>query len=208
MNMEHPSTRNILSRSSDTGFIRRLALTVVSIFVLLMAVIGIAWFVMHPHDPSFAVTSLSVLNFTVSDSQITSMYEVRLTVTNPNKKIQLILDDFNVVILYSEVVLSMAEVQQPLLLVKMSNKSVNVELVMKNSVKLVQENLVKEWNKGVVNFDVKMVVRVRFEAGIWPSKEKILCVYCEDLDVEFYSPKNTGKLLGIVKNCHIVDAKP
>jgi hypothetical protein len=71
----------------------------------------------------------------------------------------------------------MAEVQPPILLVKMSNKSVNVDLVMKNSEKLVQENLVKEWNKGVVNFDVKMVVRVRFEAGIWLSKKKILCVY-------------------------------
>jgi hypothetical protein len=209
MNMEHPSTRSMPSRSSfDTGFIRRLTWTVVSVFVILMAVIGIAWFVMHPHDPSFAVTSRSVSNFTVSDSQITGMYEVRLTVTNPNKKIQLILDDFNVVILYSEVVLSIAEVQQPILLVKMSNMSVNVDLVMKSSVKLVQENLVKEWNKGVVNFDVKMVFRLRFEAGIWPSKEKILCVYCDDLDVKFYSPKETGKLLGIGKNCHIVDAKP
>jgi hypothetical protein len=136
------------------------------------------------------------------------MCEVKLTVTNPNNKIQLILDDFNMVILYSEVVLSMAEVQPPILLVKMSNKSVNVDLVMKNSEKLVQENLVKEWNKGVVNFDVKMVVRVRFEAGIWLSKKKILSVYCDDLDVEFYSPKDTGKLLGIGKNCHIVDAKP
>jgi hypothetical protein len=131
---------------------------------------------MHPHDPSFAVTSLSVSNFTVSDSQITCMCKVKLTVTNPNNKIQLILDDFNMVILYSEVVLSMAEVQPPILLVKMSNKSVNVDLVMKSSVKLVQENLVKEWNKGVVNFDVKMVFRLRFEAGIWPSKEKY-CVF-------------------------------
>ncbi|GAU19989.1 hypothetical protein TSUD_273240 [Trifolium subterraneum] len=207
--MVHPSTKNIPSRSSsDTGFVRRLTLTVVSIFVILMAVIGIAWFVMHPHDPSFSVTSLSVSNFTVTDSQITCKYEVRLTVTNPNKKIQLILDDFNVVILYSDVVLSMAEVEPPILLARMSNKSVNVDLVMKNSVKLVQENLVKEWNKEMVNFYVKMVVGVRFEAGIWPSKEKILCVYCEDLDVEFYSPKDTGKLLGIEKNCHIVDAKP
>jgi hypothetical protein len=33
-------------------------------------------------------------------------------------------------------------------------------------------------------------------------------IYCDDLDVEFYSPKDTGKLLGIGKNCHIVDAKP
>ncbi|RHN60424.1 putative Late embryogenesis abundant protein, LEA-14 [Medicago truncatula] len=212
MNMEHPPTRNIPTRSSDIGFVRRLTLTVVTIFVIFMAIIGIAWFVMHPHDPSFTVTSLSVSNFTVSDSQLTGVFEAGLTITNKNKKIQLILDNFGVVILYGETVLSEAEVQQPILLVKMSNKSMKVDLVTTNSAKfvhkVVQENLVEEWNKGVVNFDVKMVVRVGFEAGIWPSKEKTLCVSCGDLDVEFYSTKDTGKLLGIGKNCNIVEAKP
>lgn len=177
-----------------------------------MAIIGIAWFVMHPHDPSFTVTSLSVSNFTVSDSQLTGMFEVRLTITNQNKKIQLVLDNFDVEILYGETVLSEAEVQQPILLVKMSNKSMKVDMVTTNSAKfvhkVVQENIVEEWNKGVVNFDVKMVVRVGFEAGIWPSKEKTLCVSCGDLDVEFYSTKDTGKLLGIGKNCNVFEAKP
>ncbi|KEH29804.1 hypothetical protein MTR_4g051745 [Medicago truncatula] len=69
-------------------------------------------------------------------------------------------------------------------------------------------NSAKFLHKGVVNFDVKMVVRVGFEAGIWPSKEKTLCVSCGDLDVEFYSTKDTGKLLGIGKNCNVVEAKP
>lgn len=213
MNMEHPPTRNIPTRrSSDIGFVRRLTLTVVSIFVIFMAIIGIAWFVMHPHDPSFAVTSLSVSNFTVSDSQITGVFEAGLTITNQNKKIQLILDNFDVEILYGETVLSKAEVQQqPILFVKMSNKSMKVELTTNSAKfvqKAVQENLVEEWNKGVVNFDVKMVVRVGFEAGIWPSKEKTLRVSCGDLDVEFYSTKDSGKLLGIGKNCNIVEAKP
>lgn len=211
MNMEHPPTSSVPTRRAyDIGFFRQLTLTVVSLFVILMAIIGIAWLVMHPHDPGFRVASLSVSNFSVSDSYIIGKYEVGLTITNPNKKIQVILDRFNVVVLHDEAMLSVAVVQQPVLLEKISNRSVKVELGIRKreSTKLVPENLVKDWNKGVVNFDVKMVVRVRFEAGIWPSRDKMLGVYCGDLDVEFYSPKDTGKLLGIGKDCHLVNAKP
>lgn len=209
MNMEHPPSSSVPTRrASDIGFFRHLTVTVVSLFVIFMAIIGIAWLVMHPQDPSFGVASLSVSNFYVSDSHIIGNYKVGLTITNPNKKIQVILDRFKVVIVYDEAVLSVAVVQQPVLLEKMSNKSVKVDLVVRKSSDLVLEKLVKDWNKGVVNFDVKMVVRVKFEAGILPSREKILGVYCGDLDVEFYSPKDTGKLLGIGKDCYLVNAKP
>lgn len=167
---------------------------------------------MHPHDPTFGVTSLSVSNFTASDSQLRGKYEVELTITNPNKKIQVVLDRFNMLVLYGEGKLAVAEVQQPVVLEKMrlmSNRSVKVDLVVRNSPKVVvPENLVKDMNKGVVNFDVKVVVRVKFEAGIWPSRDKLLDVYCGDLDVEFYSPKDTGKLLGMGKECNLVNAKP
>ncbi|KAK7257590.1 hypothetical protein RIF29_31662 [Crotalaria pallida] len=199
--IEHPTTVG-RARSSDAGFVRRLTLTLVSIFVIMMSIISIAWFVMDKHDPGFHVMSLSVSNFTVSaDSKIGGKYEVKLTITNPNKKIQVLLDRFQVLVFYGEVGLSMAAVQ-PVYLEKMANKSVNVEfVVMRDSTKLVSEKLVKEWNKGVVNFNVKMLVRARFEAGVWPSREKFLDVYCGDLDVGFFSPKDTGKLLGIGKDC-------
>ena len=131
---------------------------------------------------------------------------MELTIRNPNKKIEVVLDHFHVMVSYGAVVLSVAAVQ-PLYLEKMANKAVKVDLVVRDSPKLVHkvvpEGLVKEWKKGVVNFDVRMVVRARFEAGILPSREKFLDVFCGDLDVGFFSPKDTGKLLGMVKDCHV-----
>ncbi|KAJ1440747.1 Late embryogenesis abundant protein [Sesbania bispinosa] len=199
MNTEHPLTNNTMTRSSSNIFcVRYVTLTVVTIFVVFMAIIGIAWLVMDPHDPGFRVTSLSVSNFTVSDnSQVGGKYEVNLTITNPNEKIQVMVDRFNVLVLYGKVVLSVGVVQEPLFVEKMRNKSVKVELVVSDSPKkVVPENLVKDWNKKVVNFNVKFVMRVRFEAGVWPSREKFMHVNCGDLDVAFFSAKDSGKLLG------------
>lgn len=209
MSTEQSRTSSALTRgrsSDNLGFVRKLTLTLVSIFFLLMAIISIAWFVMHMHDPAFRVMSLSVSNFTVSDTQLRGKYQVELTIRNPNKKIEVVLDHFHVMVSYGAVVLSVAAVQ-PLYLEKMANKAVKVDLVVRDSPKLVHkvvpEGLVKEWKKGVVNFDVRMVVRARFEAGILPSREKFLDVFCGDLDVGFFSPKDTGKLLGMVKDCHV-----
>lgn len=209
MDMEHPPTNSTTlgrRRSFDVGCVRGLTLTLVSIFVILMAIIRIAWLVMHQHEPSFHVMSLSVSNFAVSDSHLRGKYEVGLTIKNPNKKIQVMLDRFQVLVFYGEVGISVAAVQ-PVYLEKMANKSVKVELVVRDSTKLVHkvvsEDLVKEWNKGVVNFNLKMVVRARFEAGVWPAREKLLDVYCGDLDVGFISPKDNGKLLGIGKDCNV-----
>lgn len=207
--MEHPQTIGTTTRRTCcvTSFFRDLTLIVVSIFVILMAIIGIAWLAMHPHDPFLEVISLSVTNFSVSDSELRGKYELSLTITNPNKKVQLVLDSFNVGLLYGHVLLSEAAGQQsPLFVNKMENKCVKVELAERNSPESVMhEDLVENWNKGVVKFNVKMGVRVRFEAGIWPSREQFLHAYCGDLNVGF-SPKETGKLLGVGKDCNIVNA--
>ncbi|XP_061337350.1 NDR1/HIN1-like protein 1 [Gastrolobium bilobum] len=206
MDMEQEHTPTGSTTRGRRPFVRELIWMVVFIFVICMAIISIAWLVMNPHDPSFRVMSLSVTNFTASGSQLRGKYEVELNIGNQNKKVQVILDRFEVFVFYCEVMLSVDAVQQPIYIEKMTNKSVKVELgvVRKSSKVVVPEGLVKEWNKGVVNFNLKMGFRVRFEAGIWPSREKLLNASCVDLYVEFSSPKDTGKLLGIGKDCHIV----
>lgn len=199
-----PTNNNTATRTGhDNSFIRSLLLVVI-IFVIVMVIISIAWLVMHPRDPGFGVTSLSVTNFNVSDSQVRGRYEVVLTVTNPNKiKTEVVLH--RAAMLYGQEWNSVAEVQQQSVFVeKLTNKSVKVDLEVKDRhEKVVPEVLVKDWNKGVVNFNVVLNVMVRFQAGIWPSKDKLLEVRCKDLDVEFFSPtKDTGKLLGIGKHCN------
>ncbi|KAK7263448.1 hypothetical protein RJT34_31038 [Clitoria ternatea] len=184
MDMEHPFNNSTTrTRCCHNGCFRKLILMLVCIFVAFMAIISIAWHVMDPHDPGFGVTSLSVTKFTVSDSQLRGKYEVGLTFKNPNKKVQVELDSFNVFVLYGKVELVTRDLP----------KSVQ---------KVVAENMVEEWNKGVLDFNVKLEVRVRFEGGFWPAKVKFLNVYCGNLDVGFFSPKDTGKLLGIGKDCN------
>jgi hypothetical protein len=85
---------------------------------------------------------------------------------------------------------------------KSSNKDVKIKFILRDSsIKLAHNDLVNDWNKGIVNFDVKMLARIVFEAGIWPSREKFLDIYCGNLDVGFVPIKDKGKLLGIGKEC-------
>ncbi|KAK7404865.1 hypothetical protein VNO78_05886 [Psophocarpus tetragonolobus] len=202
------SPTNTPTRCRENSFFSKLTIALVCIFFILMAIISIAWLIMHPHDPGFQVTSLSVTNFNVSDSQVRGKYEVGLTITNRNKfKTQVVSHGVGVLRLYREEWHSMAAVQQQkrVFMEKLTNKSVKIDLVVSESrKKVVPEDLVKDWNKGVVNFNVVVLsVKVIFESGIWPSMDKLLDVQCTNLDLEFHSPtKDTGKLLGIGKNCY------
>ncbi|KAL2328416.1 hypothetical protein Fmac_021843 [Flemingia macrophylla] len=188
----------------NNSCVRNFILVLIIIFVIAMAIINIAWLVMHPRYPGFRVTSLSVTNFIVSDSQVRGRYEVVLNVTNPNNKIitEVGFHSVAMLVLYGQEWHAVAAVQQ-VFMEKLTNKSVKVGLEVRNPhEKAVPEALVKNWNKGVVNLNLVLSVKVTFEAGILPSEDKLLDVCCMDLDVEFpSSTKGTGKLLGMGKNC-------
>ncbi|CAI8592835.1 unnamed protein product [Vicia faba] len=195
--------------SSAFGIIRRLTWTFVLLFLLLTVIISIAWSVMDPHQPRFRVSTISVSNFNVSDSDLKGVLEVELNITNPNKKVEITVDQFYVWVFYSSVGVSSAILLPPIYLKRSSDKGVKIKFSLENSSitklghnKVLYNDLVKDWNKGIVNFDVKMMVRIVYEAGILPSREKFLDIYCGNLDVGFVPTKNTGKLLGIGKDCH------
>jgi hypothetical protein len=143
-----------------------------------------------------------VSNFTVSDSELKGTFEIELNITNPNRKVEIMVDRFSVSMFYGSVRLFGAIVPQPIYLKKSSNKDVKIKFILRDSsIKLAHNDLVNDWNKGIVNFDVKMSARIVFEAGIWPSREKFLDIYCGNLDVGFVPIKDKGKLLGIGKEC-------
>ncbi|KAK2370097.1 NDR1/HIN1 protein [Trifolium repens] len=189
-------------KSSTFGLVRRLTWTFVLLFLLLTVIIAIAWSVMDPHKPRFRVSSISVSNFSVSDSELKGTFEIELNITNPNRKVEIMVDSFSVSVFYGSVRLFGAIVPQPIYLKKSSNKDVKIKFILRDSsIKLAHNDLVNDWNKGIVNFDVKMLARIVYEAGIWPSREKFLDIYCGNLDVGFVPIKDKGKLLGIGKEC-------
>lgn len=163
---------------------------------------------MDPHKPRFRVSTISVSNFSVSNSDLKGVFEVEVNLINPNKKVEIRVDQFYVWVSYSSVGLSRAILPQPIYLKKRSDKGVKIKFSLKNSSitkladnKVLGSDLVKDWSKGIVNFDVKMMARIVYEAGILPSREKFLDIYCGNLDVGFVPIKDTGKLLGIGKDC-------
>ncbi|KAJ1384554.1 Late embryogenesis abundant protein [Sesbania bispinosa] len=177
-------------RSSAPNLVRALTWTFVSLFLILTVIIAIAWYVLDPHEPRF---------------RLRGRYEVELNITNPNKKVQVMVESFNVLVCYGKVGLSRTDVLQPIYLEEMRDKDVKVKLRLKDSpTELAHkaQDLVNDWNRGIVNFDVKMVARIKFIAGIWPTREKFLDICCGNLDVGFVPIKDIGKLLGIGKDCH------
>ncbi|KAK7312679.1 hypothetical protein VNO77_36738 [Canavalia gladiata] len=210
--MDRNRDNSPMTKCSCKDIFLKLRSMLVLFFVVIMTIIGIAWLVMHPHGPSFGVTSLSVTNFTVSnnkDSQLKGKYEVELAIRNPNKvKALVVINRCSMLVLYDQVWRSMASVQQHVFLEKRANRSVKIDLEVEDSSKkvvVVPQDLIKDWNKRLVNFNIKFSVEVRFEARFWPSKDKLLDVDCKDLDVEFFSPNGTGRLLGVGKDCHIAN---
>ncbi|GAU22349.1 hypothetical protein TSUD_106770 [Trifolium subterraneum] len=206
--MDHQPSHTGINASSGTpksstfGVVRRLTWTIVLLFLLLTVIIAIAWNVMNPHNPRFRVSSIYVSNFTVSDSELKGTFEIELNITNPNRKVEIMVDRFSVSVFYRSVGLSGAIVLQPIYLKKSSDKDVKIKFSSRDSsTKLAHNDLVNDWNRGIVNFDVKMLARIVFEAGILPSRENFLDIYCGNLDVGFVPIKDTGKLLGIGKEC-------
>ncbi|QHO31107.1 hypothetical protein HN51_019358 [Arachis hypogaea] len=185
-----------------------LALVLLLIIILVMA---IAWSVLKPQPPGFRVSSVSVSNFSVTDSHLKGKYEIDVNITNPNKRVDVNVDHFIFFVCYDSMVVSAPEpvLQQTLLIYveKMREKDMKVELRLKDTPPAPSprsnKNMVKDWKKRVVNFNVKMKGRVRYEHVIWGTEEKFLDIYCGDLDVEFFTMKDTGKLLGVGKDCNV-----
>ncbi|XP_028808339.1 uncharacterized protein LOC114762901 [Neltuma alba] len=203
------------NRTSGSNWVPKLTFCVVLLFLLLVCVVGMAWLVMNPHEPSIRVGSLSVSHFSVSDSQLRGTYDIGFNISNPNKKIDMLLDEFSVSIRYHKVELARATVQkpEPISLERRREINVKVPIVMKVDLlklrkKKVFAEVKEEWRgRKMVNFHVGMEVSVRFEAGNWPPKSKLFNLNCGDVGVVFFrDPKDAaGKLVGTggKDECHV-----
>lgn len=56
---------------------------------------------------------------------------------------------------------------------------------------------------GMVNFDVQVLALVRFKAGGWRARRRILRVFCDNLSVSFSSNSTMGTLSGGPKRCSV-----
>ncbi|MED6222452.1 hypothetical protein PIB30_064601 [Stylosanthes scabra] len=185
------------SRTRSLSLCVRMAkrLTVL-LFLIMTLIMAIAWSLLKPSPPGFRVNSVSVSNFSVTDSHLKlGSCEIDLNITNPNKRLDVKVDHFIFFVSYDDS--TVVSEPEPVLLIyaeRMRETDVKVELRLKDT-------LPSPSKKNMVN--VKMKARVTYEGGIWGTKETFLDIYCGDLDVEFVSVKDTGKFLGVANDCNV-----
>lgn len=198
------ATRPVGSTKRRPSFVPRLTLMVVMFFFILCLIIFIAWLVIHPLDPAIRLNSLSVSNITVSNPQFAANYDIEFTVNNTNKKVNLFVDQVEVIVNYRKGLLSSKILGKSEYLGKMSEARLKVELG-RDAVCSLKDRVFKdisdEWSKKIVNFNVKLSITAGFEIGVLPTKQRIMEFQCMNLTVEFFSTKGTGKLMSGGKDC-------
>ncbi|CAI9757670.1 unnamed protein product [Fraxinus pennsylvanica] len=82
-----------------------LCTTMLILFLLLLAAIAgtIFWVLYRPHRPSFSVSTLQLSKFKLTDTAITSTFDLTLTARNPNKKIVFLYDPIAVKIFSGDI---------------------------------------------------------------------------------------------------------
>lgn len=82
-------------------------ITLVTVIVLFLASIAVTGAVLYalyrPHRPTFSVTSLTLSEFNLTDTSLTSAFNLTLTARNPNQKLTLVYDEISVKILSGDV---------------------------------------------------------------------------------------------------------
>ncbi|CAA2992125.1 NDR1 HIN1 6 [Olea europaea subsp. europaea] len=77
---------------------------VILILLLLAAIAGaIFWVLYRPHRPSFSVSTLHLSKFNITDTAVTSTFNLTLTARNPNKKIVFFYDSISVKIFSGDI---------------------------------------------------------------------------------------------------------
>ncbi|KAL8243445.1 hypothetical protein R6Q59_009703 [Mikania micrantha] len=57
--------------------------------------------------------------------------------------------------------------------------------------------------RGTVDFNLRMVARVRFKAGAWWTRRRILRIYCPDLSVGISANNSAGSMTGGSKHYRV-----
>lgn len=185
--------------------LRRIFAFMIGLVVIFGTVTFIVWLVLRPQLPEFRVDSFSMSNFTLgNDSLISFTSEIKLTARNPNKKMTLAYDHIETAIYYKSYSLSDTTVA-PFSQDTKNETSLTAKFAAAGGfmVKSVVDGINYERGNNGVNFNLRMLSRVRFEAKAWRTRRRFLKVFCGDLIVGLPSNGRSGALTGGPKQCRV-----
>lgn len=187
---------------------RRLLAILIAFFIISGTIVFIIWLVLRPRFPDFRVDSLSLSNFNLSSSPsslISAKWDVRFTVRNPNHKLSIFYDHINAYVFYKSESLSDTTLPP---FVQGTRNQTTLRASFATASSYVDDWAVEGINgerksHGTVNFNVRLLSRVRFKASWWRARHRILSVYCGDLTVGISSNGAGGTLVGGARECRV-----
>ncbi|KAL8201787.1 hypothetical protein R6Q57_010934 [Mikania cordata] len=185
------------------NFLRRVFAVFIGCIIIIGTIVFIIWLVLRPKVPQFRVDTLSLTNFNItSNSMISGNWNAGVTVRNPNSKITLYYDHVEAAVFYK--FRSIAMTMLPPFAQGKKNETV-VRATFASSSEYFDNP--KEINgdraRGTVDFNLRMVARVRFKAGVWWTRRRILRIYCPDLSVGVSANSSAGSMTGGSKHCRV-----
>ncbi|XP_051120574.1 NDR1/HIN1-like protein 10 [Andrographis paniculata] len=188
------------------AWLRRIFAFVIGLVVIFGTITFIVWLVLRPQLPEFRVDSVAVSNLSLGNNSLVSFTsEVRLTARNPNKKMDLFYDDIQSMLYYESSDLAQTSVP-PFSQHTQSETSLAANFAAAGSFveKSVADGITGDQKKnGNVNFNLRMISKVKFEAKAWRTRRRYLRVFCADLIVGFPGGRSSGTLTGGPKQCRV-----
>ncbi|XP_068658129.1 NDR1/HIN1-like protein 10 [Aristolochia californica] len=183
---------------------RRLVAAFIAACVIFGAVTLIVWLVLRPRVPKFSVTAMSVTPFNLSRTQLTASWDVTLAVDNPNKKMNIYYDSLKASVFYDDELLA-ENALAPFFMEKRNSTTLTARLAAISGYVDVSaaKDMTAERAEGQVKFDVGVIAGVRFRAGDWWTRRRILRVFCEDVTIAFSSPTGPGVLSRKPADCDV-----
>ncbi|GFZ20253.1 hypothetical protein Acr_28g0009580 [Actinidia rufa] len=189
------------------AFLRRLVVIIAASFIIAGTIVFIVWLVLRPRVPEFRVDSVSLSNFNLSStsSLLTGNWDVKFAVSNPNHKISLYYDHIAASVFYKDESLSETTVapfdqgtrNQTTVTATFSAAARYVDKKAADSI------LSDRTSRGSVDFNVRMVARVRLKAGSWQERRRFMRVYCGNLAVGLSSSSVGGTMVGGARECKV-----
>ncbi|MFS7926428.1 putative Late embryogenesis abundant protein, LEA_2 subgroup [Helianthus anomalus] len=186
-----------------TTFVHRFFAFLIGIILTTGVIIFIMWLVLRPQIPQFRVETLTLTNFNVSSNSLVSgNWDARFVATNPNSKIVLYYDEIEAAVYYKSDSISETTVAPFVQGVKNETK---IRAMFASLTAYVdgRDGISGERSRGTVGFNLRMVSRVRFQAGSWWARRRVLRVYCPNLSVRVDGNGGNGSLVGGSKECSV-----
>uniref|UniRef100_A0A2N9G9R2 Late embryogenesis abundant protein LEA-2 subgroup domain-containing protein n=1 Tax=Fagus sylvatica TaxID=28930 RepID=A0A2N9G9R2_FAGSY len=194
--------------TGNTGLIRCcLALLILFILASCLSTF-MAWFILHPLVPIFRVEAFHVSNFNTTNPDFASNWEANVTVKNPNRKLTVYLNEIRSFMYYKEDYLA-SDFVDPLMLQIKEHDVLHVKLSANNLVEhevgdWVVDDMVRDRNGGSLSFNFRLQVSSSFKSGTWWTREHILKVCCDNLNVQFVGATGNGMLpFGESRRCSV-----